>query len=112
MTVLTKSTMSYHLWYDKKINNIFGGKYYGKSTAFKQEMIKAVGVILSLYSKELNDTKFIKKLSKVSPDDLVRMAKSDRVTNAKTEAKIARIMVNNYYTKGKGATPLEYRFGF
>ena len=84
----------------------------GKSTAFKQEMIKAVGVILSLYSKELNDTKFIKKLSKVSPTDLVRMAKSDRVTNAKIEAKIARIMVNNYYNKGKGATPLEYRFGF
>ena len=84
----------------------------GKSAAFKQEMIKAVGVILSLYSKELNDTKFIKKLSKVSPTDLVRMAKSDRVTNAKTEAKIARIMVNNYYNKGKGATPLEYRFGF
>ena len=84
----------------------------GKSAAFKQEMIKAVGVILSLYSKELNDTKFIKKLSKVSPTDLVRMAKSDRVTNAKIEAKIARIMVNNYYNKGKGATPLEYRFGF
>ena len=84
----------------------------GKSTAFKQEMIKAVGVILSLYGRELDDNKFIKKLGKVNPAELIRMAKSDRVTNAKTEAKIARIMVNNYYNKGKGATPLEYRFGF
>jgi len=40
------------------------------------------------------------------------MAKSDRITTAKTEAKIARIMVNNYYNKGKGATPLEYKFNF
>lgn len=84
----------------------------GKSTAFKQEMIKAVGVILSLYGRELDDNKFIKKLGKVNPAELIRMAKSDRVTNAKTEAKIARIMVNNYYNKGKGANPLEYRFGF
>ena len=78
----------------------------------EQEMIKAGGVILSLYGRELDDNKFIKKLGKVNPAELIRMAKSDRVTNAKTEAKIARIMVNNYYNKGKGATPLEYRFGF
>lgn len=84
----------------------------GKSTAFRQEMIKAVGVILSLYSRELDDRKFEKKLSKVNPTELIRMAKNDRVTSAKTEAKIARIMVQNYYNKGKGATPLEYRFGF
>ena len=84
----------------------------GKSTAFRQEMIKAVGVVLSLYSRELDDRKFEKKLSKVNPTELIRMAKNDRVTSAKTEAKIARIMVQNYYNKGKGATPLEYRFGF
>ena len=63
-------------------------------------------------SGEKDDNKFIKKLSKVNPADLIRMAKSDRITTAKTEAKIARIMVNNYYNKGKGATPLEYKFNF
>lgn len=84
----------------------------GASAAFRQEIIKAVAVILSLYSKELNDNKFIKKLAKVNPVELIKMARTDRVTNAKTEAKIARIMINNYYNKGKGATPLEYKFGF
>lgn len=59
-----------------------------------------------------HDDKFIKKLAKVNPAELIKMARTDRVTNAKTEAKIARIMINNYYNKGKGATPLEYKFGF
>ena len=90
------------------LNDTWDGAY----SAFRQEMIKAVGYILNLYSRELDDNKFIKKLSKVNPADLIRMAKSDRITTAKTEAKIARIMVNNYYNKGKGATPLEYKFNF
>lgn len=90
------------------LNDTWDGAY----AAFRQEMIKAVGYILNLYSRELDDNKFIKKLSKVNPADLIRMAKSDRITTAKTEAKIARIMVNNYYNKGKGATPLEYKFNF
>lgn len=90
------------------LNDTWDGSY----SAFRQEMIKAVGYILSLYSRELDDNKFIKKLAKTTPADLIRMAKSDRITSAKTEAKIARIMINNYYNKGKGAVPLEYKFGF
>ena len=90
------------------LNDTWDGEY----SAFRQEMIKAVGYILSLYSRELDDNKFIKKLAKVKPAELIRMAKSDRITSAKTEAKIARIMINNYYNKGKGAAPLEYKFGF
>lgn len=90
------------------LNDTWDGAY----SAFRQEMIKAVGYILSLYSRELDDSKFIKKLTKINPSDLIRMAKNDRITSAKTEAKIARIMINNYYNKGKGAAPLEYKFGF
>lgn len=96
----------------ERLVRLLNDTWDGKAEAFRQEMIKAVGVILSLYSKELDDNKFIKKLSKINPAELIRMAKNDRITNAKTEAKIARIMVNNYYNKGKGATPLEYRFQF
>lgn len=96
----------------ERLIRLLNDTWDGKAEAFRQEMIKAVGVILSLYSKELDDNKFIKKLSKINPAELIRMAKNDRITNAKTEAKIARIIVNNYYNKGKGATPLEYRFQF
>lgn len=96
----------------ERLIRLLNDTWDGKAEAFRQEMIKAVGVILSLYSKDLDDNKFIKKLSKINPAELIRMAKNDRITNAKTEAKIARIIVNNYYNKGKGATPLEYRFQF
>lgn len=67
----------------------------------------------SLSIRRYRDTVRVSKTAdKVNPADLIRMAKSDRITTAKTEAKIARIMVNNYYNKGKGATPLEYKFNF
>lgn len=84
----------------------------GKSVAFKQEMIKATGVILSLYSKELDDKRFVKKFSKIDPKTLISVARNDDATKTKTENKLARIMIQNYYNKGKGAKPLEYRFGF
>lgn len=84
----------------------------GKSSAFKQEMIKATGVILSLYSKELDDERFVKKFSKIDPRELISVARNDDATKTKTENKLARIMIQNYYNRGKGAKPLEYRFGF
>lgn len=84
----------------------------GKASGFKNEMIKGVGVILSLYSKELDDKRFVKKFSKVDPKTLISQARGDVTTKTKTENKLARIMIQNYYNRGQGAKPLEYKFGF
>lgn len=93
-----------------RLIHLINDTWDGKSDGFKGEIIKAVSVILSLYSSELNDALFIKKLSKTDPISLIKMAKNDIATKAKTEVKMARIMITNYYNKGKGAKPLAYKF--
>lgn len=93
-----------------RLVHLINDTWDGKADGFKGEIIKATAVILSLYSDELNDSLFIKKLSKADPVSIIRMAKNDIATKAKTEVKMARIMITNYYNKGRGAKPVEYRF--
>lgn len=91
----------------KLLNDTWDGNAEGLSLC----MIKALGVILSLYSTELSDEIWVKKLSKVEPTKLISEAKSDLVTKTNVPTKIARIAITNYYNKGKGAKPLPYKFG-
>lgn len=91
----------------KLLNDTWDGNAEGLSL----RMIKALGVILSLYGTELSDEIWVKKLSKIEPTKLISEAKSDLATKTNVPTKIARIAITNYYNKGKGAKPLPYKFG-
>lgn len=90
----------------KLLNDTWDGNAEGLS----QRMILAMGVVLSLYGDEVRDDLWVKKLSKADPFKIISEAKSDLATKANMATKIARIMVTNYYNKGRGAKPLKYKF--
>jgi len=94
----------------ERVVRLLNDTWDGKADGFKNEMIKSVATIISLYGEEVSDRLFIRKLSKVDPRMLIGIARNDVATKAKTEIKIARIMINNYYNKGKGAKPVGYKF--
>lgn len=95
----------------ERIIKLLNDTWNGNAEGLSATMIKAMAVIMSLYSSELNDKIWVKKLSPVDPSRLIAMAKNDLTTKANIPIKIARIAVTNYYNKGKGANALPYRFG-
>lgn len=94
----------------ERLVRLLNDTWDGNAEGFSQRMINAMCVILSLYSAELSDEIWIKKLSKVEPLKLIAEGKNDLATKANVATKIARIAITNYYNKGKGAKPLKYRF--
>lgn len=94
----------------ERLVKLLNDTWDGNAEGLSQRMISAMGVVLSLYGDELRDDLWVKKLSKSDPVKIISEAKSDLATKANMATKIARIMVTNYYNKGKGAKPLPYKF--
>lgn len=94
----------------ERLVKLLNDTWDGNAEAFSQRMISAMGVILSLYSAELSDEIWVRKLSKVEVPKLISEAKNDLATKANIPTKIARIAITNYYNKGRGAKPLVYKF--
>lgn len=66
-------------------------------------------VFLKTYSAEMDDRLFIRQLSKVEPDEIVRRGKLDFSTT-NNGLRYARVILEKYNNQRKNAKKLPYRF--
>ena len=72
-------------------------------------MFSGMTIFLKTYSTEMDDRLFIRQLSKVEPDEIVRRGKLDFSTN-KNGLRYARVILEKYNNQRKNAKKLPYRF--
>lgn len=65
--------------------------------------------ILKTYETELDDRSFIKRLSAVDPEEIIRRGKMDFSTN-KAALRFARVILEKYNSQQRGGRKLPYRF--
>ena len=66
-------------------------------------------IFLKTYSAEMDDRLFIRQLSKVDPDEIVRRGKLDFSTNSNGR-RYARVILEKYNNQRKNAKKLPYHF--
>ncbi len=86
------------------LNSVWHGDPYSLSGAF----IAGMALFLKTYGAELKDHVFIRRLTGVSPDDIIQDGKQDFTTNKRT-LRYARAILNKYNSMHSGRG-LEYKF--
>ena len=66
-------------------------------------------IFLKTYGAEMDDRLFIRQLSKVDPDEIIRRGKLDFSTN-NNGLRYARVILEKYNSQRKNAKKLPYRF--
>ena len=72
-------------------------------------MLSGMALFLKTYETELDDRSFIKRLSAVDPEEIIRRGKMDFSTN-KAALRFARVILEKYNTQQRGGRKLPYRF--
>ncbi len=83
--------------------------WHGAPNSVKASMISGMALFLKTYETEFNDTTFIKRLSLVDPDEIIRRGKVDFSTN-KAALRFARVIWDKYNGQQRGGRKLPYRF--
>lgn len=68
-----------------------------------------MALFLKTYETELDDDVFIKRLSAVDPEEIIRRGKVDFSTN-RAALRFARVIWDKYNSQQRGARRLPYRF--
>ena len=68
-----------------------------------------MALFLKTYETELDDDVFIKRLSAVDPEEILRRGKADFSTN-KAALRFARVILGKYNSQQRGGRKLPYRF--
>lgn len=79
----------------------------GEPCSVNAVMISGLALFLKTYDTELNDSTFIKRLSAVDPDEIIRRGKLDFSTN-RTALRYARVLLEKY-NGTRGGKKLPYR---
>ena len=66
-------------------------------------------MFLKTYETELDDDVFIKRLSAIDPEEILRRGKADFSTN-KAALRFARVILGKYNSQQRGGRKLPYRF--
>ena len=83
--------------------------WHGAAASMKASMISGMALFLKTYETELDDNVFIKRLSAVDPDEIIRRGKVDFSTN-KAALRYARVIWDKYNSQQRGGWKLPYRF--
>jgi len=83
--------------------------WHGAPGSVKASMISGMALFLKTYETELNNATFIKRLSTVDPDEIIRRGKVDFSTN-KAALRFARVILSKYNSQQRGGRKLPYRF--
>ena len=83
--------------------------WYGTPSSLKASIISGMALFLKTYETELNDAAFIKRLSAVDPDEIIRRGKVDFSTN-KAALRFARVIWDKYNGQHRGDRKLPYLF--
>ena len=83
--------------------------WHGASISLRASMLSGMALFLKTYETELDDRSFIKRLSAVDPEEIIRRGKMDFSTN-KAALRFARVILEKYNTQQRGGRKLPYRF--
>lgn len=81
----------------------------GAPSSVKASFLSGMALFLKTYETELDDDVFIKRLSAVDPEEILRRGKADFSTN-KAALRFARVILGKYNSRQRGGRKLPYRF--
>ena len=85
---------------------LMGETWHGSPHSLKASVFTGMALFLKTYERELDDHAFIRSLSTVSPDEIIRLSK----TEFTLPMRIARIIRDGYNSQQPEHRRLEYRF--
>ena len=88
---------------------LLDGTWHGASISLRASMLSGMALFLKTYETELDDRTFIKRLSAVDPEEIIRRGKMDFSTN-KAALRFARVILEKYNSQQRGGHKLPYRF--
>ena len=83
--------------------------WHGAPSSVKASFLSGMALFLKTYETELDDEVFIKRLSAVDPEEILRRGKADFSTN-KAALRFARVILGKYNSQQRGGRKLPYRF--
>ena len=83
--------------------------WHGSPGSVKASFLSGMALFLKTYETELDDEVFIKWLSAVDPEEILRRGKADFSTN-KAALRFARVILGKYNSQQRGGRKLPYRF--
>jgi len=81
----------------------------GTPTSLNASILSGMALFLKTYETELDDNIFIKRMSAVEPEEIIRRGKMDFSTN-KAALRYARVIWDKYNSQQRGGRKLPYRF--
>lgn len=91
-----------------RLFSIMRAAWNGDTRSLTAVMISGMALFLKTYETELDDRAFVKRLSAVDPDEIIRRGKGDFSTG-NTALRYARVILEKYNGQ-RGAKKLPYRF--
>ena len=92
----------------KEFIDLLGDTWKGDKKSLQIPVLNAMSLFVKNYNKEYDRSYFIKSLSKVSPEEIIKDGKSDKVSG-KAEIGCLKVIVLRY-NKGKKKNRLDYKF--
>lgn len=89
--------------------NLIARTWHGAPSSVKASMLSGMALFLKTYETEFKDATFIKRLSAVDPDEIIRRGKVDFSTN-KAALRFARVIWDKFNGQQRGGHKLPYRF--
>ena len=83
--------------------------WHGAPSSVKASFLSGMALFLKTYETELDDDVFIKRLSAIDPEAILRRGKADFSTN-KAALRFARVILGKYNSQQRGGRKLPYRF--
>lgn len=88
---------------------LIAGAWHGTPSSLKASIFSGMALFVKTYETELVDQTFIKRLSAVDPDEIIRRGKVDFSTN-KASLRFARVILSKYNSQQRGGRKLPYRY--
>ena len=88
---------------------LIAGAWHGTPSSLKASIFSGMALFVKTYETELVDQIFIKRLSAVDPDEIIRRGKVDFSTN-KASLRFARVILSKYNSQQRGGRKLPYRY--
>lgn len=85
---------------------LMAGAWQGTPHSLRASMLSGMALFLKTYETELSDRAFIRRMSAVGPDEIIRQGRLD----SSLSLRFARIIWENYNSQQSGGLELPYRF--
>ncbi len=91
-----------------RLFRLLGDTWHGDVRSLTAPVISGMALFIKTYDSELNDRNFVKRLSTIDPEEIMRRGRMDFSTN-NTSLRYARVLLEKY-NGARGGKKLPYRF--